>query len=276
LFLFFHSVRHYPASTAILNEHGSPFHFNGKVEELAMSMVPFPIKHEPLSVLGILAHQGAPLRMSRTYRGLLVTVDVNLLTIGADRVLFQDPRNRIYVRPGDQIVLHSPVSDETLGGRVLEINIQQCLISVGELTQIDRPWSERGQERVQAHQPVRVSLRDGNRGVPTLLENLSLTGVGLLAYKLTERGLELRPGQAVNLDFELPRGAGRFLLSARMANVGYPSSHLACLGVATYPDVEQAQQLERYITHRKAEILQEIDLSFAESFEAHTVTQLYF
>ena len=65
-------------------------------------------------------------------------------------------------------------------------------------------------------------------------------------------------------------------MPARIVNGHHPSACLACLGVATYPNVEQACQLERFITRRKREILQEIDHSFTDSFEAHKVTNLYF
>jgi hypothetical protein len=241
-----------------------------------MSTYPYQLNQEPLALLGTLADRSAAIQMSHTYRGLLVTTEISLMKLYNNRALFHGLCSQIGIKPGDQILLHSPTSNETLAGRVLEINHHQCMLSVGELVGMEHLWSERGQERVQAPEPVRVFLRSGNCGLPTFLENLSLAGAGLLAYKPAERGLELRPGQAVKLDFKLPQGGGHYSLPGRIANIDYPSSFLAMLGVVTFPSMEQARQLERYITHRKAEILDEINYSFNGFFEVHKVTNLYF
>ena len=51
---------------------------------------------------------------------------------------------------------------------------------------------------------------------------------------------------------------------------------LAAIGVETYPNVQQARLLERYVTHRKDEIISEIDREIKESFSPPGVRDMYF
>lgn len=241
-----------------------------------MSTYPFQTKPDPLALLGSLADRCAAIHMSHTYRGLLVSAEISLLKQYNNRALFHGPCSQLGIKPNDQILLHSPASDRVLAGRVLEISIHQCMLSIGCLQELEHPWVERSHERVRPQEPVRVTLRSGSYGLTTFLENLSLTGAGLLAYKPAERGVDPNPGQAVKLEFKLPRGGGQYTLPARIVNVDQPSSSLACLGIATYPNVDQARQLDRYITNRKSEILNEIHTTFAGSFESPRVANLYF
>jgi len=119
-------------------------------------------------------------------------------------------------------------------------------------------------------------LRCNERSMSASLENISLIGVGLLAYKTAERGLEPREGSPVTVDFELPVMRGRISLRGRLVNVEYPCERLACLGVHTFPDMDQARVLERYVTHRKAEIVDELDTALNSAFEPRSVKELYF
>jgi hypothetical protein len=68
----------------------------------------------------------------------------------------------------------------------------------------------------------------------------------------------------------------RLTLSARVVNIHYHGGHLACLGLHTLPNNQQARWLERAINLRKTEIMKELDQVFYETFQPRSVKELYF
>jgi hypothetical protein len=241
-----------------------------------MSVLPYRSKSDAVSLLQNLARHNAPLHMSHAFRGVLFTQELSLVSLSADHAMFKAARSHLATQLGDRIFLHSPDISEVLSARVIELDIQLGRLVLGDFAPTGRSWADRSHERVQPRQPIRVTLRCDACSLPTSLENLSLVGIGLLAYKPTERGLDPRVGVPVKIDFELPVARGRVSLPGRLANITYPGARLACLGINSFPNAEQARILERYITHRKAEIVDELDNSFIAAFEPQSVKELYF
>jgi hypothetical protein len=229
-----------------------------------------------VSILGALARKKAPLAMSHPFRGMILTQDLSLVSLQADQALVQAGRNWLAANPGELIYLHSPECREVFAARVLGINIQLGEMALGEFENTGRPWIERAHERVQPRLPIRVIIQMGDRTVTASMQNLSLSGIGLLAYKLNDRGIEVQTGQAIKLDFELPQVSARLSLPGRVLNVKHHGDRVSCLGVNTFPNVDQARVLERYVTRRKVEILDELDQSFNDAFEPQNVKELYF
>jgi hypothetical protein len=241
-----------------------------------MSTVTYRSTQSAVNVLGNLARKKAHLTMSHPFRGMLLTQELLLLSIQADQALVQAGRNWLAANPGELVYLHSSACKEVLAARVLGINIQLGEMALGEFEDTGRPWIERMHERVQPRLPLRVLLQIGDRNLAASLENISLSGAGLLAYKLLERGIELQAGQPIKLDFELPVVHTRLSLPARLVNIQHHGERVSCLGLKTFPNVDQVRLLERYITRRKVEILDELDQSFNEAFEPQSVKELYF
>jgi hypothetical protein len=241
-----------------------------------MSVLPYRSKSDAVSLLQILARHNAPLHMSHAYRGVLFTQELSLVSLSSDHAMFKAARCHLETQAGDRIFLHSPDISEVLSARVIELDIQLGRLVLGDFAPTGRSWADRSHDRVQPRQPIRVNLRCDSCTLPTSLENVSLVGIGLLAYKPTERGLDPRVNVPVKIDFELPVTRGRVSLPGRLANITYPGARLACLGINTFPNTEQARVLERYITQRKAEIVDELDNSFMAAFEPQSVKELYF
>jgi hypothetical protein len=214
--------------------------------------------------------------MSHLYRGMLLTQDLAMIAFCPERVLARVQRSGLVTVPEDPVYLHSPVIEEVLGARVLDTNIRTNQLEMGNFICTGRPWVDRGYERVQPCSPVRAILHVGESSLPVALENISMIGAGLLIYKLAERGIEIRPGQPVRLDFSLSEAGVNLALLGRVVNLLSPGGYITCLGINTYPNVEQAHILENYISQRKVEIRSELDRIFIEAFEPQSVKQLYF
>jgi hypothetical protein len=241
-----------------------------------MSTLPFAQGPPARAMLGMMARQNQPVQLSHPFRGMLLTQEVGLVSLGANDATFQARRSKLCAALGGRVFLHSKELNETIAARVLDLNVQMGRLSLGEFELTGRPWTERVDERVQPRQPVRVALRCEQHTLPTFLENISANGVGLLIYKPQASGLELEKGQPVKLEFDLPGVRARLALSGRVANMIYPASHLALVGVQTFPSVEQARMVDRFIRSRLAEILDELDRVFAEALEPRSVKELYF
>jgi hypothetical protein len=226
--------------------------------------------------LGYLARKKAPLTMSHPFRGMLLTQELLLLSIQANQALVQAGHNWLAANPGELVYLHSPACKEVLAARVLGINIQLGEMALGEFEETGRPWVERMYERVQPRQPLRATLQIGDRTLAASVQNLSLGGAGLMAYKLSEHGIELHIGPPLKMDFELPQIRARLSLPSRLVNVQNHGERFSILGLNTFSNVDQARALERYITRRKVEILDELDQSFNDAFEPQSVKELYF
>jgi hypothetical protein len=241
-----------------------------------MSTATYRSVNKAVSILGNLAQRKAPLAMSHPFRGMLLTQDLSLVSVQSGQALVQAGRNWLAANPGELIYLHSTACKEVLAARVLGINIQLGEMALGEFEDTGRPWVERAHERVQPRLPIRVNLQVGERSLTASMENISMGGVGLLAYKLDQRGFDLQNGSSVKLDFELPQVRARLSLPARVLNIQHHGDCISCLGINTFPNVDQARALERYITRRKAEILDELDQAFNDAFQPQNVKELYF
>ena len=241
-----------------------------------MSTYPFKIQTKNTSKLEALFKPELCVTVSRTFRGMLFTQELSFISMQLDQALFTISHGRLLADPGDQIFLRSPSGTEVFSARVMELDNYLGRLTLGEFKSMGRSWIARSQERVQPHQPTRVILRCKDCFLPTFLENLSLAGVGLLAYKPVEHGMEPRIGHAVKVDFDLPLARGHLSLPGKLVNVGYPGACLAYVGVQIFPNMQQARLLERYITNRQGEIINEIDNVIKKSFGPPSVHDMYF
>jgi hypothetical protein len=241
-----------------------------------MSAYPYQTHISNSSNMESLLEQNQTLKLTRPFKGMLFTQELSFVSLEMDRALFNISRGRLVANPGDRIFLRSPSGTEVYSARILELDNYLGQLVLAEFKSLGRSWAARSHERVQPHQPTRVTLRCQHCFLPTFLENLSLAGVGLLAYKPVERGLEPRIGQVVKVDFELPVARGRLSLPGKLVNVSYPATCLAYIGVQIYPNVQQSRVMERYITNRKGEIIDEIDRVIKASFSPPSIQDMYF
>lgn len=229
-----------------------------------------------LSNLNTLLRDSTVIKMTRPYRGMLFTQDLAFIAIEQQQALFSTSRGRLLANPGDRIFLHSPGGANVFMAHVVEVDHFLGRLTLKDFEATGRGWAVRRHERVQPSQPTRVMLHCQDRFLPTFLENLSLTGVGLLAYKPLERGLQPNIGHEVRVEFALPTVHARMALGGRLVSVYYPGQQLAMLGVQTTPTLPQATMLERYITNRQGEIVDEIDQVIKASLTPPNAQDLYF
>jgi hypothetical protein len=241
-----------------------------------MSAYPYQKQINTTSNLESLLERNPSLKLIRPFKGMLFTQELSFVSIEEDQAHFAISRGRLLANPGDRIFLRSSSGMEVFSALVLELDNYLGRLVLSEFKPIGRSWAARSHERVQPHQPTRVMLHCKDCLLPTFLENFSLAGIGLLAYKPVERGLELRIGHMVKVDFDLPLVRGHISLPGKLVNVSHPGERLAYLGVQIFPNMQQSRLMERYITNRKSEIIDEMDKVIHASFVPPSVQDMYF
>lgn len=147
---------------------------------------------------------------------------------------------------------------------------------LSDFTYQDAEWKERQHERVRPKDPIYVALHWKKKEIRASIENVSLNGMGILAYKLIEKGLKIQPGSTIFLDFKLPPSYKYSGVKGTVAYLNSIGDYSVKLGIQLYPKASETQLLEKYIAHRKQEILDELDQLFYESYWRQGVQHLYF
>jgi len=231
---------------------------------------------DAFNVITRLAEKKLPLYLSLPYKGLALPQELQILDIQEDQVTIQAPHQGGNLLVGDFIFLHSQEIMQTLAARLVEINLPTGQLRLSELVYLGTPWKERSDMRVEPKDPIMVDVRSASMTYRACMENLSLNGAGLLAYKAIERGVLLEPQQRVLLDFELPPEHRRILIRGVVANLHLVGKTLVRVGVHILPSVIKNRWLQRYILWRKNEILEELERNSFEENLYSTVVNLFF
>jgi hypothetical protein len=227
-------------------------------------------------LLTLLAEKKMPLYLSLPYKGMALPQELHILDIQEGQVTLQAPTYRGNFVAGDFIFLHSQEIPQTIAARLVEFNLPDGRLTLSELVYLDTPWKERSEMRVEPKDPIMVDVRSGAAAYRACIENLSLNGAGLLAYKVIERGVPLEPQQRVLLDFELPIDHRRLVIRGVIANLHLLGDTLVRIGVHILPSNIKKHLLQRYILWRKNEILEELERFSLEEARYPTVVNLYF
>jgi hypothetical protein len=150
------------------------------------------------------------------------------------------------------------------------------MFSLTDFSYTESGWTERLYERVQPKKPTYVTMRyKGERFRASMLD-ISLSGMGLLVGISGDPEIKFQSNCSVCIDFET---SPRFKWEKLGGAIHYQqkSSRLIVrLGIRLYPKLEQARQLEKFISIRLREIKQELDEASFNSRISTGVEYQYF
>lgn len=232
--------------------------------------------HDAIDLLSRLAEKKVPLQLTMPYKGMALAQDLHILDIRDGKLTLQAPTRSANFLIGDFFFLHSQEITQTMAGRLSEINYRAGIMKFSEVVYLGTSWKERSDMRVEPKEPIMVDVRSGPIAYRACLENLSVNGAGLLAYKVIEKGVPLEPQQRVLIEFELPTDHQRLVIRGVIANLHLLGDTLVRIGVHILPSILKKGILQRYITSRKKEILEELDRNYLEENRYATVVNLYF
>jgi len=226
--------------------------------------------------LSRLAGKNVPIQLSLPYKGMALAQDLHILDIQEGKITLQAPNQSANILVGDFIFLHCQEIGQTIAARLYEMNFRAGVMKLSDVVFLGTPWKERSDARVEPKEPIMVDVRSGSVAYRACIENLSLNGAGLLAYKVIEKGVPLEPHQRVLIDFELPPDHRRLVIRGVIANLHLLGDTLVRIGVHILPSILKKGVLQRYLNCRKSEILEELDRNNLEENRYPTVVNLYF
>lgn len=212
-----------------------------------------------------LAFQSIPIAVTSTYKGMLLEEKVAPLKINPDSVSFRSPKAQICATMRTPVILHSKLLPESVRAQIQYINPRSGEICLSNFSFTGCYWQDRGEQRVEPVEPVYATLTVYNQRYRSNLANLSLHGAGLMIFLGDTTGSNLSLKSKVDLNFKLSEH-NEFTVAGEIASIKFLGYSLAQAGLILYPTPNQELWLEKYITTRKMEILDELD---------HQVVQAY-
>jgi hypothetical protein len=235
-----------------------------------------PDSGDTQAILRRLQKQKAVMKMFKPFRGILLDQEVRILEVGPDRAVFQATDLKMCAVLEGIAYLQNPELPRPLAARVVDLSVRKGMVILSDFTFSKTGWKERKQERVCQKKPSYVSLRCKRKTFRVPLENVSINGMGLLAYKIFERGALIEPGSMVKLDFQLFPGYHWANVKGKVMHLQPIDHSMARIGIRLYPNEPEARSLGRYVAFRKKEILEEMDLAYMRRIGPRRVDYLFF
>ncbi|UCF29558.1 MAG: hypothetical protein JSW42_07795 [Chloroflexota bacterium] len=231
---------------------------------------------EILAIFNSHADQKSSLVMTNSFRGMIFSQEIKPVAVDNYRAVFQAYDLDICAALEGCVHLHSSVLPKPVKAKVRDLSIRQGMFSLTDFDYNDGDWKDRLHDRVQPKEPTYVSLNYRQMNIRASMLDISIRGMGVLVCSSEEQGLDFQPNSCVCTDFETSPNFRWAKLGGAVHYQQKLSSSLARLGIRLYPKIEQARQLEKYISLRKAEIMEELNQAYVSATVHSGVEFQYF
>jgi hypothetical protein len=235
-----------------------------------------PDSGDAQAILRTLQQKSTAIKMFQQFRGILLDQEVSILDVCPDGAIFQATNLKMCAVLDGLTYLQNREFPKPLAGRVVDLSVRKGIVILSEFAFTKAEWRERKQERVCQRNPTYISLRCKRRAFRLPLENISVNGMGVLAYKIFERGATIKPGSMVRLDFQLSSGYNWADIKGKIIYLQSIDNSMARIGIRLYPNEKEARSLARYVALRKREIMEEMDHAYMKRIEPRSVDRLFF
>jgi hypothetical protein len=235
-----------------------------------------PSDDDVLTIIRSLGRQNAALHLTKSFRGIVLNQDINILEVNPDCATFQTTSIEMCAALEGDIYLHNQLFPKPVVAHLKNLNTCKGIFVLSGFTYIDTEWKERQYERVRPPKTVYVTLHWRRKKFRASLENISVNGMGLLAYKLFESRMNIQPGSYTQLEFQLSPEYKSMALKGRIIYSRAINNSFVKLGIHLYPKAREARSLKKYIAQRKYEIMEELDQTFTELSRPRGVESLFF
>ena len=235
-----------------------------------------PAVEDALSAIRYLGQQNATIQLTKSFRGLVLQEDVKILEVNPDEAAFRFTNIEMSAALEGNVYLHSQLLPKPVMAQFKSLDIRKGILILSDFAYSDIELKERQDERVRPKRPTYVSLHWKGKTQRACMENISANGMGILAFKIFEKGLRIRPGSSVQLEFHLPPGKQHMLLKGTIIYINPIGAYLTTTGIRLYPTAQEARLIREYIAPRKRDILEELNQSFWELIKPRGIESLYF
>lgn len=240
-----------------------------------MSTDAVSVPNDAIAAIELLGKQNATLEMHKTFRGIILEQDVSVEEVAPDSISFKATRCRMCAALEGHVHLHSRQFPKTVVAFVKDLNYRKGMFVLSDFVYSDTDWKIRMHERVQPKKPIYVKLHWRRRSIRASMDNISVGGMGIFANKLIY-GMKVDPGSKIKLDFQLTPAYIFVSVKGTIVYLDEISSELTRIGIQLHTTVKEARLLEKYVTQRKKEIMEELNQSFNELNKPWGVENWYF
>jgi hypothetical protein len=246
------------------------------MEDSNMSSNYSPSVADVLSHIRFLGQQNATVELKKSYKGIEIHEDVSIIEVNLDDAVFHVTNTKTCAALEGYVYLHSHLFPKQVIAQIKNLDLNRGMLVLSDFSFIDSDWKERKYERVQPIHPTYATLHWKGKTVSSCVRNISVEGIGLLVYQILEKGMRIQPGSNVQLDFELSPDHKKMSLKGTVIHMNTISRYTSAIGMRLFPKVKDARSLERYVTQRKQEIVEEINQGFWELVMPKRVESLFF
>lgn len=214
--------------------------------------------------------------LTNSFRGMLFKQITRIREIQENSAVLEVSDVRAFTTPGERLYLHNRVFTTPVKARLMDHDFTRGLLFLADFDYMENEWKERRCERVQPKDPIYITLRYNRKIAQAFIDDISMDGIGLIISERLQNELELQAGGKVSLDLVLPPQYRFFTLKGSILHLHQLHGGMVRLGVRVHPEWLEAGFLEKYITHRRAEILKELDQALIDALEPGGVEKLYF
>ncbi|MCI0519644.1 MAG: hypothetical protein L0Z70_05235 [Chloroflexi bacterium] len=241
-----------------------------------MSSQKQPAADEVLSVIRYLGQQHAAVELTKSFRGMVVQQDVNVLEVNHTDAAFRVTSLEMCATLEGDVYLHNRLFPKPVMAHVKSLDMAKGTLVLYDFVYDDADWKQRQHERVRPKHPTYVTLRCKRKAARACLENMSVNGMGALAFGMLEKGVSIQSGVNVLLDFELPPNQKFTALKGNLVYLHRAGRSAVTMGIRLFPKAKESRVLEGYVAQRKQEIFEELNQSYWEISRPRGVESLYF
>ena len=235
-----------------------------------------PAVDDVVSVIRYLSQQNAAIELTKSFRGLLLQQDVRVLEVKPDNATFRITNTETCAALEGDVYLQSQLFPKPVMAQIKSLNLNNGMLILSGFAYIDIEWKKRQHERVQPKHPTYVTLHWKGKSHRACMDNISANGMGILAFKIFERGMRIQPSSKVQLEFQLPPDHIYMNLKGTIIYINTIGKYLTKIGIRLFPGVRESRLLNEYIAPRRQEILEELNQAYWDLKKPRGIETLYF
>ena len=174
-----------------------------KMEGLPMVIKCTSSSNEIITVIDSLASQNSCLNVTKSYRGIILSEDVKIISVNYQRAVLQTFTSKICAAFAGCIHLHSPAFPRPVKARVKDVCISEGMLALSDFTYLESDWKNRLSERVQPKQPTYGFLMTNKSRFRASLKNISDNGLGLMVGTADEKEGHFQTNSSIKLEFQI-------------------------------------------------------------------------
>jgi hypothetical protein len=229
-----------------------------------------------ISILRSIAQENSTLQVTKPFRGTILNQDARILAVTPNGIVLQASDVRMGFTSGVSIYLKSSLLPMPVMARLCGVSVINNTFIVSDFAYKEEGWKERAQERIHPENPTYATLHWNRKTIRTSIDDISCQGIGLLAFKLSEKGFKLQPHSEILLDFQLSPNLRWTGLRGSIVYQRRLGKAFTRIGVQIHPNLGQNQLLKQYIGSQQVEIKNELDQIFTDALRTPDVIDQFF